>query len=267
MEWYFAEGQERRGPITEEALRANLASGRLTPDTLIWRQGMADWAPVRTTLVPDLPPPGEQRCIITGKFFPISQMIQTEHGWVSAEGRDTYYQCQREGVPLPGQAGTNARADGKHVVIPTENPQLPLRCFKTNEPVAASEVRTRTLYWCSPWYAITILLSVLIYLILYYVTRKKVVVGIPLSANGRARRTKHVLIAWAFFVVGVLGCITPTMTENFAPFVLLGVILILVSLIYGITRGSLTRVVKLRDGQAWLSGAGADFIASLPPYT
>jgi hypothetical protein len=39
-------------------------------------------------------------CILTGKSFPFAQMVQTEHGWVSAEARERYYESLREGVPL-----------------------------------------------------------------------------------------------------------------------------------------------------------------------
>jgi len=41
--WYFAVGGNRQGPISEDQLRANVASGEIRADTLVWNSGMADW--------------------------------------------------------------------------------------------------------------------------------------------------------------------------------------------------------------------------------
>jgi hypothetical protein len=270
MEWFYVETNERRGPVTEAALREILGSGRITPDTLVWKQGMANWAPLHTALPPGGPPPltGQQRCIVTGKFYPTAQMLQTEHGWVSFEGKDTYYQCLREGVPLPAIAGeVTAWADGKRVVVFTSNPQLPLRCFKTNLPVTAAELKRRKLYWASPWYALTILLNLLIYLIVYLVVRKKVELDLPLSADGRAQVRKHSLIAWSIALAGIACIFAPAFAYGLTKLILLGFVLILVGLIYGAFRASAVRIVKLAHGRVWLAGAGPAFLASLPRYT
>ena len=40
-EYYIISEGERRGPYTAEAMRGI----GLRPDTMVWRQGMADWAP------------------------------------------------------------------------------------------------------------------------------------------------------------------------------------------------------------------------------
>jgi len=271
MEWYYAEGKERRGPVPDAQLRALLDSGRITRETLVWRQGMLNWAALHTVIDagPALPP-GHERCIITGKTFPTSQMIQTEHGWVSAEGRDTYYQCQREGVPLPGVGeGGNARADGKRVVISVDNPRLPLRCFKTNEPVTEAEVKRRTLYFCNPWFALTILLSILIYIVLYLVTRKKVEIYLPLSRRGRGGWIRNILIGWGMFLGGFALFFVAGALDSAASGVLVvfGILLIIVSLVWATTKATLIRVTKLEHGEAWLAGAGPEFLASLPPYT
>ena len=38
--YHYADGNEPRGPVERESLR-----GKITPDTLVWRAGMADWLP------------------------------------------------------------------------------------------------------------------------------------------------------------------------------------------------------------------------------
>lgn len=50
MNYYIAQGNEQRGPFTAEQLQA----GGLRADTLVWREGMAQWQPAQS--VPELQP-------------------------------------------------------------------------------------------------------------------------------------------------------------------------------------------------------------------
>ena len=59
MTWYYAIGSERKGPVTEAELDQLAAQGELRSDTLVWRDGMADWKPlaeVRPTAATSQPP-------------------------------------------------------------------------------------------------------------------------------------------------------------------------------------------------------------------
>lgn len=59
MTWYYAIGSERKGPVTEAELDQLAAQGKLRSDTLVWRDGMADWKPLaeaRPTSATDQPP-------------------------------------------------------------------------------------------------------------------------------------------------------------------------------------------------------------------
>jgi len=71
--WYYAVNNERMGPIGEADLAPLLANGIIGPQTLVWCEGMSDWAPAGSTLpealrnasktseasVPPLSPPSE----------------------------------------------------------------------------------------------------------------------------------------------------------------------------------------------------------------
>ncbi|MEN9573473.1 MAG: hypothetical protein RL514_1328 [Verrucomicrobiota bacterium] len=46
MTWFYAVGSERKGPVTEAELDRLAAQGELRSDTLVWRDGMADWKPL-----------------------------------------------------------------------------------------------------------------------------------------------------------------------------------------------------------------------------
>ncbi|HMB53646.1 MAG TPA: CD225/dispanin family protein [Thermoanaerobaculia bacterium] len=42
--WYYAQNGERKGPVSEDALREMARDGSLNPTDLVWREGMAEWA-------------------------------------------------------------------------------------------------------------------------------------------------------------------------------------------------------------------------------
>ncbi|MFZ4733093.1 MAG: GYF domain-containing protein [Pirellulales bacterium] len=59
-EWHYAIGGERFGPIEPEELRGLAAAGRLAPDDLVWKPGLAEWVAARSVrgLFPGpVPPP------------------------------------------------------------------------------------------------------------------------------------------------------------------------------------------------------------------
>lgn len=48
MTWYYAVGSQQQGPVTEDQLQGLIKDGVVTGDTLVWREGMANWLPYRT---------------------------------------------------------------------------------------------------------------------------------------------------------------------------------------------------------------------------
>lgn len=47
--WYYELGGERIGPVADREIAARLAEGAISPATLVWREGMADWKPLAET--------------------------------------------------------------------------------------------------------------------------------------------------------------------------------------------------------------------------
>jgi uncharacterized membrane protein len=45
--WYYALGGDRLGPVDEAAFERLIGDGTIGPDTLVWRDGMAGWQPLR----------------------------------------------------------------------------------------------------------------------------------------------------------------------------------------------------------------------------
>src|SRR5713226_9031646 len=48
MPWYFAESGRPVGPVEDEQFEAFVANGRIKPEMLVWRRGMAQWQPYRS---------------------------------------------------------------------------------------------------------------------------------------------------------------------------------------------------------------------------
>ncbi len=53
MAWYYASNAGRTGPITESELVTLTRNGTVTPGTLVWTEGQADWLPL-SNVRPDL---------------------------------------------------------------------------------------------------------------------------------------------------------------------------------------------------------------------
>ena len=46
-QWYYADAEGvRQGPVEAEALLAQYAAGAVQRQTLVWREGLADWQPL-----------------------------------------------------------------------------------------------------------------------------------------------------------------------------------------------------------------------------
>ena len=56
--WYYVDPKtsDKRGPYDEREIRQGYIDGLLRPGTLVWREGMANWLPLRLALDLDAPP-------------------------------------------------------------------------------------------------------------------------------------------------------------------------------------------------------------------
>jgi membrane protease subunit (stomatin/prohibitin family) len=52
QQWYLGVGGQQQGPFDQAGLAAQVSGGALTPATLVWRAGMAQWTPAQQ--VPEL---------------------------------------------------------------------------------------------------------------------------------------------------------------------------------------------------------------------
>lgn len=54
--WYFTRNEKQEGPFDDQAISAVLANGTIVRETLVWRDGMADWMPLHRTDLAQLLP-------------------------------------------------------------------------------------------------------------------------------------------------------------------------------------------------------------------
>jgi hypothetical protein len=139
MNWYYESGGQQQGPVTETDLDRLLAEGKISPDTLVWREGMSGWTPLRlarptaapasapaaapippvatglrlessapqagavpsATAGSDSPQPGWIRCSFTGRYFPPSEIIYLEGKPYSAAAKPQVVASMQSGAVLP----------------------------------------------------------------------------------------------------------------------------------------------------------------------
>ena len=45
MNWHYLDNNVQKGPISDEELEALFRAGKVDYNTLVWRDGLADWQP------------------------------------------------------------------------------------------------------------------------------------------------------------------------------------------------------------------------------
>lgn len=101
MEWYYAENNERRGPVSDAEFNELIRSGRINAGTQVWRNGWAEWAPLgdRATLATATAETnGTAACIECRQVFPTSEMVQYEGSYICPACKPVFFQKLKEGI-------------------------------------------------------------------------------------------------------------------------------------------------------------------------
>ncbi len=108
--WFYADAQQQQqGPVSEAFLREQLSDGRLSVDTLVWTQGMADWQPASSVLAltgaPAATPPQEspaaEAALLGEQGLPASSESRAEANGLPESGEDV----QQHSAALPTEQG------------------------------------------------------------------------------------------------------------------------------------------------------------------
>lgn len=105
MTWYYADAGRQVGPVEEPALDDLVRAGVVRDDTLVWRDGMANWQPHGAVRGPKPPAPmpavpigaDSSFCSECGRPFPPNQLVAIGSASVCAQCKPVYLQRMREG--------------------------------------------------------------------------------------------------------------------------------------------------------------------------
>ena len=109
MNWYYVDRGQQAGPVSDEQLDGMLQSGKIQPDTHVWREGMAAWLPYREarggaattgTTASAAEPTPEAVCAECGKLFPIDETIPYGNARVCAGCKPVFLQKLQEGASI-----------------------------------------------------------------------------------------------------------------------------------------------------------------------
>lgn len=98
MDWYYAEGGQRVGPIPEADFRALCAAGQLGPESLVWRAGMAGWERAGGLEEWPLAPVARNQsaCTECGCPFAAEDLLSFESARICAGCKGIFFQRLRE---------------------------------------------------------------------------------------------------------------------------------------------------------------------------
>jgi uncharacterized RDD family membrane protein YckC len=106
MKWYYADAGRQVGPVEDAQLDDLVRSGAVRDDTLVWREGMANWLPHSSARGPAKPIPipaavpiaVETRfCSECGTPHPATEMVAIGSANICANCKPLYLQRMREG--------------------------------------------------------------------------------------------------------------------------------------------------------------------------
>ncbi|HEX4809951.1 MAG TPA: RDD family protein [Bryobacteraceae bacterium] len=103
MEWYYADGGQRLGPVDDAGFQGLLTSGKIRQETLVWRAGMAEWQPFGSIQTP-VPANGGAAatgtfCTQCGRQVPPADLLAYGSARVCATCKDVFFQRLREQGP------------------------------------------------------------------------------------------------------------------------------------------------------------------------
>jgi uncharacterized RDD family membrane protein YckC len=119
MNWYYANAGQQVGPLDEAQLEALRSSGQINDETLVWREGMANWQAYREARQvggkgPSAQPSGagvsvaaasdthEAVCSECGRIFPIENTIKFGEARVCSGCKPIFMQKLAEGAKIGG---------------------------------------------------------------------------------------------------------------------------------------------------------------------
>ena len=158
--------------------------------------------------------------------------------------------------------------DGPLLVI-RKGTELPDRCLKCNGPAEGYRLK-RTLSWHRPAWYLLVLFNLIIYVIVALCVRWTAKVAAPLCPRHRSKRRRAIAVGWLGSLAGiglmVVGASVPIDGIIIGAVVVVGLVLFLASLIYGMATSQMVVPKRIDKNFVWLKKVSPDFLAALPDW-
>ena len=109
MHWYYADEGVQVGPLTESEFEDLVRIGKVTNETVVWRDGLNQWQPygeLRTKSSAPVSPSFSRTpvapCAECRREFPQDELIRYQDSWICTTCKPIFFQRLREGIPSPG---------------------------------------------------------------------------------------------------------------------------------------------------------------------
>ena len=264
MNWHYVVDGQTTGPVNDPEFESLILRKIITPETMVWREGLTDWKTL-AELRPGTPPPLSQTgvaCVECGKIFPAGDVINLNKSWVCAGCKPIFLQRMAEGAVTAGQAGLWRQ--GKRLVTRSETP-FPDRCVKCNAPANGFRLK-RVLYWQHPAYLLLLLCNLLILLVVVLIVRKKAILHIGLCEAHRHQRKVALAVGWTGFLAGV-AMIVASVAADSGWLALAGAVILLTGAIWGAVKGRTIAATKIdKEKNVWVSGVNPGWLNELPEW-
>lgn len=146
-------------------------------------------------------------------------------------------------------AATGYHVQGDCLVV-EKGTALPDICVLTGQRTQGDRVQ-RKLQWAPPWLAVVVVISPLIYIIIYFIMRKTGELSFALSPEARKRRQTGILIGVGGSILAV-GMMIGAIAADSVGLVPLAALGLLVAIIAGVMMANLFRVQKIDEHHIYL---------------
>jgi hypothetical protein len=299
--WFYTREGQRIGPVPDDEFAKLVTGGVVLPETLVWREGMAQWLPHRlvtgSSSRAELPT-GHPLCANCARPFPPSELLRFENSFICADCKPIYFQRVFEGL---GANPIAAWRSGKFIVT-SKGARLPDRCLRCNGATNGRTILKR-FQWQPPWvYApfalipvafiafgvlalfsrktftlpikqfggVGIVIFIVVSAILSTFTHHRADVYMPLCPRHfRDYYIKAAVIVCAWIVGGAAFIVGLSFlsTARVAIWFLMAIIIVGAAVgMFSARRLRLLSVKRMTKEYVWLRGASQEYLAELPEW-
>jgi dienelactone hydrolase len=170
--------------------------------------------------------------------------------------------------PVGSGAGLQGAWRSGSLLVVSHEAELPDRCVKCNARVGNQRMR-RKLAWHSPVAFLGLFLGLLPYIILALMMTKRLTLYVGVCEQHRSKRRNAILVGYVGFFAGFFLMIffgVVASRGGSALLILIGFVLLLVALFYGMLASRVVWPKKIDKDLAWVKGACPEYLAHFPEY-